>query len=66
MVLEHLGKRPRIHESAYVAPTATVCGDVTIGPESRILFGAVLVAEGGPVVVGVHAVVMENAVLRGT
>jgi hypothetical protein len=48
MLLEHQGKRPRIYEAAYFAPTATLCGDVTIGVESRVLFGAVLVAEGGP------------------
>ncbi|HKW95266.1 MAG TPA: gamma carbonic anhydrase family protein [Methylomirabilota bacterium] len=66
MLLEHLGKRPRIHETAYIAPTATVCGDVTVGPESRVLFGAVLVAEGGPVTIGRHCIVMEQAVVRGT
>ena len=66
MLLEHKGKRPHIHESAYIAPTATVCGDVTIGAESCVLFGAVLVAEGGPVAIGEHCVVMEQAVLRGT
>ena len=66
MLLEHRGKRPRIHETAYVAPTATVCGDVIIGAESRVLFGAVLVAEGGPTVIGRYCIVMEHAVLRGT
>src|SRR5215467_11874175 len=66
MLLEHKGKRPHIHESAYIAPTATICGDVTIGAESCVLFGAVLVAEGGPVAIGEHCVVMEQAVLRGT
>lgn len=66
MLLQHEGKRPRIHETAYVAPTATVCGDVTIGPESRVLFGAVLAAEGGPVTIGSHVIVMEQAVVRGT
>ena len=66
MLLEHEGRRPRIHASAYVAPNATVSGDVTIGPESRILFGAVLTAEGGPVILGSRCVVMEQAVLRGT
>jgi carbonic anhydrase/acetyltransferase-like protein (isoleucine patch superfamily) len=35
MLLEHQGKRPHIHETAYIAPTATICGDVTIGAESR-------------------------------
>ncbi len=66
MLIEHLGKRPQIHASAYVAPTAVVCGDVTLGEDSRVLFGAVLVAEGGPVVVGAHTIIMENAVVRGT
>jgi len=66
MLLEHQGKRPAIHESVYVAPTATICGDVTIGAGSRILFGAVLTAEGGPVLIGSHCIVMEGAVIRGT
>ena len=66
MLIEHAGKSPRIHESAWVAPGAIVSGDVEIGPESRILFGAVLTADGGPVRVGTQCVIMENAVLRGT
>lgn len=66
MLLEHRGKRPQIHESAYVAPTATICGDVTIGESSRILFGAVITGEGGPVEIGAECIVMENAVVRGT
>ncbi len=66
MLLEHRGKRPRVHESAYVAPTATICGDVTIGEDSRILFGAVVTAEGGSVEIGAECIVMENAVIRST
>ncbi len=66
MQIEHQGERPRVHESVYVAPNATICGDVTIGENCRILFGAVLVAEGGPVVIGSHCIIMENAVIRGT
>jgi carbonic anhydrase/acetyltransferase-like protein (isoleucine patch superfamily)/enamine deaminase RidA (YjgF/YER057c/UK114 family) len=64
--IEHLGARPRVDSTAYVAPTATLCGDVTIGPEARVLFGAVVVAEGGPVEVGARCIVMEQAVLRGS
>jgi carbonic anhydrase/acetyltransferase-like protein (isoleucine patch superfamily) len=66
MLLDHRGKRPSIHDTAYVAPTAVVCGDVSIGEGSRILFGAVIVAEGGPVEIGDYCIVMENAVIRGT
>ena len=47
MLIEHLGKSPRIHETAWVAPTAVLCGDVTVGENSRVLFGAILTAEGG-------------------
>jgi carbonic anhydrase/acetyltransferase-like protein (isoleucine patch superfamily) len=65
VLIEHEGKRPAIAESAYVAPTAVVCGDVTVGPESRILFGAVLTAEGGSIEVGERCIVMENAIVRG-
>ena len=66
MFLEHRGERPKVHDGAYVAPNATLCGDVTVGENARVMFGAVLTAEGGPVDVGANCVVMENAVVRGT
>lgn len=65
VLIEHEGKRPVVAESAYVAPTAVLCGDVTVGDESRVLFGAVLTAEGGAVEVGRRCIVMENALVRG-
>jgi carbonic anhydrase/acetyltransferase-like protein (isoleucine patch superfamily) len=42
-----------------------LCGEVALGEEARVLFGAVLTAEGGPVTVGARCIVMEHAVLRG-
>ncbi len=66
MLIEHRGKRPRVHESAYVAPTATLSGDVVVGPDCRVMFGAVLTADGGPVEIGAQCIIMENAVIRGT
>ena len=65
MLIEHRGKRPNIDESAWVAPNATIAGDVTIGPDCRIMFGAIVTAAGGPVEIGAQCIVMENAVLRG-
>ena len=65
MLIEHRGNTPRADPSAYVAPTAVLCGAVQVGPQARILFGAVLTAEDGEVVVGARSVVMENALLRG-
>ncbi len=66
MLIEHQGKRPQIHPSAFIAPNATICGDVVIGENSRVLFGAVIAAEGGTVKIGAQCIIMENAVIRGT
>jgi carbonic anhydrase/acetyltransferase-like protein (isoleucine patch superfamily) len=63
--VQHRLKHPVVARSAYVAPNAVLCGDVTVGPHSRILFGAVVTAEGGPVEIGANCIVMENAVVRG-
>jgi len=54
-----------IDPTAWIAPTAVVSGDVTIGAGSRVLHGAVLNGDTGPVEIGVDVLVMENAVLRG-
>ena len=66
MLLAHEGRAPRVDPQAYVAPTATVCGDVVIGAGSRVMFGACVVAEGGRIVIGASCIVMENAVVRST
>lgn len=66
MIYESGGKRPRIDESTYVAPTALVAGDVTIGPGCAVLAGAVIVAEGSPVEIGECCAVMEHAVVRAS
>jgi carbonic anhydrase/acetyltransferase-like protein (isoleucine patch superfamily) len=65
MLIEHRGQRPVVPESAYVAPTAVLCGAVILGERVRVLHGAVLSAEDGEVRVGSDVVVMENAVVRG-
>jgi carbonic anhydrase/acetyltransferase-like protein (isoleucine patch superfamily) len=66
MRIEHVGHGPKVDPTAYVSPAAVLSGDVRIGADSRVLHGAVLTSEGGPVEVGARCVVMENAVLRGT
>ena len=65
MLYEHRGRRPVVPESAYVAPSAVLCGAVVLGEGSRVLHGAVLTAENGEVHLGENSVVMENALVRG-
>ena len=64
MIISHQGKTPTIASSAYVAPNAAICGDVTIGEHCRIMHGAQIIAEGGAIEIGNECIIMENAVLR--
>ncbi len=66
MLIRHRGKRPAVDPTAYIAPTAALVGDVRIGPRARVLYGAVLDAEGAYVEIGEATVISENAVLRAT
>lgn len=66
MIIKHSGKSPMIDESAFIAPNAVICGDVKIGKNTRIMYGAAIVAEGGRIEIGDNCVVLENAVLRST
>jgi carbonic anhydrase/acetyltransferase-like protein (isoleucine patch superfamily) len=66
MKIRHRETTPSVNPEAYVAPTAVLSGQVTVGPGSCVLHGAVLSADGGSVEIGANCVIMEHAVLRGT
>jgi carbonic anhydrase/acetyltransferase-like protein (isoleucine patch superfamily) len=66
MIVSSNAKKPKIHSSSYVAPSAVVSGDVTIGSGCAVLHGAAIVSEGAPVTIGSDTVIMENAVLRAS
>ena len=56
---------PTVHETARIAPTAVLVGDVHVGESTSIGYGVVLTAESGPIRIGRHCVVMDTAVVRG-
>ncbi len=60
------GKTPRIHPSAFIASTAVLIGDVTIGEESSIWFGAVLRGDDANhgIVVGSRSSVQDHCVVH--
>jgi len=60
------GKTPEIHPTAFVAPTAVLIGDVTLGEESSIWFGAVLRGDDPEhgIVVGPRSSVQDNCVVH--
>lgn len=66
MIINHQGKIPQIDPTAYIAPNAAVCGEVRIGKNARIMFGAQVIAENSSIEIGDNCIVLENAVIRGT
>lgn len=58
------GKKPQIHETAYIAPTAVIIGDVIIGERSNIWFGAVLRGDWGTIIIGDNTAIQENVTIH--
>lgn len=64
MFIVYRGKRPKVARSAFVAPTAVLIGDVEIGEQSSVWFGAVLRADNGPIRVGERTSIQDNSVIH--
>jgi carbonic anhydrase/acetyltransferase-like protein (isoleucine patch superfamily) len=64
MIVEFGGKRPRIHKTAFVHPTATIIGDVTLGEHSSVWPGAVVRADFGHIRIGRYTCIQDNAVVH--
>jgi len=58
------GRSPRVDATAFVAPTATLIGDVTIEAGASVWFNTVLRADYGPVIVREGANVQDGSVLH--
>lgn len=65
-IISYQGVSPRIHPTAFIAPTAVVIGNVEIGPDSSIWFGAVLRGDNPdiPIQVGARTSIQDNCVLH--
>ena len=59
-----LGKKPRLGSGVYLAKTAVVFGDVTIGAQSSVWYNVVLRGDINRIVVGHHTNIQDNAVLH--
>jgi len=58
------GHTPQVAEDAYVAPTASLIGQVRVGAQSSIWFGAVLRGDRSEIVVGAGSNVQDGSVLH--
>ena len=64
MLMEYQGVRPQVSPEAFVAETAVLIGDVTVGKDSSVWFGAVIRGDQAAITVGEGANVQDNAVLH--
>ena len=64
-LFEFEGRGPQISPAAWIAPTATLVGDVRVEAEASIWYGAVLRADFGPILVRRGANVQDGSVLHG-
>jgi carbonic anhydrase/acetyltransferase-like protein (isoleucine patch superfamily) len=59
------GREPRVAATAWIAPTATLVGDVLVEDDASIWYGAVLRADFGPIIVRRGANIQDGSVLHG-
>jgi carbonic anhydrase/acetyltransferase-like protein (isoleucine patch superfamily) len=58
------GVSPTVHPDAWIAPTATLIGDVVVEKDVSIWYGAVLRGDFGKIVVREGANIQDNAVIH--
>ncbi|MCF0172312.1 MAG: gamma carbonic anhydrase family protein [Bacteroidales bacterium] len=66
IIRELNGIKPKIGRNCFIAETAVLIGDVTIGDDCTIWYGAVLRGDVGPIIVGNRCNIQDNAVLHTT
>ncbi len=64
MIIPFKNKKPQIHQEAFVAPTADIIGDVTVGKGSSVWFGAVIRSDMEKIVIGENTSIQDNCTLH--
>jgi carbonic anhydrase/acetyltransferase-like protein (isoleucine patch superfamily) len=60
------GKSPRVHPTAFIAPTATLVGDVVVEENASVWYNAVIRADFNPVIIRARANIQDGAVVHPT
>ena len=64
MIIEYNQTVPVIGKRVFIAPTAVLIGDVTIGDGASIWFNAVLRGDMAPIVIGANSNVQDNCTIH--
>ncbi len=65
-IYEHKGVRPTLGRDVFIAPNATVIGDVHLGDESSVWFGAVIRGDVFPIRFGARTNIQDGSVVHVT
>jgi carbonic anhydrase/acetyltransferase-like protein (isoleucine patch superfamily) len=57
-------RTPRLGRDVWIAPNASVIGDIRLADEASVWFGAVLRGDNDPIVIGAQSNIQDNAVLH--
>lgn len=66
MLIEARGKKPQIGKDCYIAPTATIVGDVVIGDRTSVWFNTVIRGDVMPVRIGRECNIQDGSIVHGT
>jgi carbonic anhydrase/acetyltransferase-like protein (isoleucine patch superfamily) len=66
IIKPYLGKWPQIAKDAFVAENATIIGDVVVGPNANVWYGAVVRGDVGPIRIGEGTNIQDLACLHST
>ncbi|MDJ0948365.1 MAG: gamma carbonic anhydrase family protein [Alphaproteobacteria bacterium] len=64
LILSHKGRMPRIAHDAYIAPNATIIGDVEIGSQSSIWFGCVVRGDVNMIRIGERSNIQDGTIVH--
>lgn len=64
MFIPYEGKLPQVHETAWIAETAVLVGDVEVGEESSIWYGCVVRGDEMPVRIGKRTNIQDGSILH--
>jgi len=64
MIIEYNRTVPTIGKNVFIAPTAVVIGDVTIGDHASIWFNTVLRGDMAPINIGSHTNIQDNCTVH--
>jgi carbonic anhydrase/acetyltransferase-like protein (isoleucine patch superfamily) len=64
MILSYKDKHPRISAEAFIAPTATIIGDVTIAPGASVWYGSVVRGDLAAITIGAETNIQDNCTIH--